>query len=65
MEDGNYPLSGLPDVASKRLAFGKRLRCKVSQEGVVVMGVKYQSPELGMYFMGKESKLVDVRWDPE
>jgi len=26
---------------------------------------KYQSPELGMYFMGMESKLVDVRWDPE
>jgi putative transposase len=65
VEDGNYPLSGLPDVASKRLAFGKRLKRKVSQEGIVVMGVYYQSPELGMYFMGMDTKIVDVRWDPE
>ncbi|KMK68202.1 Mu transposase C-terminal domain-containing protein [Puniceibacterium sp. IMCC21224] len=65
MDDGNYPLSGLPDVASKRLAFGKRLECKVSLAGIVVMGIQYQSPELGMYFMGMETKLVDVRWDPE
>ncbi len=65
MEDGNYPLSGLPDLDTKRLAFGKRLECKVAQEGIVVMGVRYQSPELGMYFMGTERRLVDVRWDPE
>ncbi|SFF21277.1 putative transposase [Sulfitobacter brevis] len=65
MEDGNYPLSGLPDVATKRLAFGKRIECTVSQQGIVVMGVRYHSPELGMYFMGLGSKRVDVRWDPE
>lgn len=65
MEDGNYPLSGLPVIASKCLAFGKRLEWKVSQEGIVVMGVKYQSPELGMYLMGMNPKTVDVRWDPE
>ena len=65
MEDGNYPLSGLPDVATKRLAFGKRIECTVSQQGIVVMGVRYHNPELGMYFMGMGSKRVDVRWDPE
>ena len=65
MEAGNYPLSGLPDVDAKRLAFGKRLERKVSQQGIVIMGVQYQSPELGMYFMGMEPKRVDVRWDPE
>ncbi|MCF3595751.1 DDE-type integrase/transposase/recombinase [Rhodobacteraceae bacterium LMO-12] len=65
MEDGNYPLSGLPDIDSKRLAFGKRLERKVSQEGIVVMGIQYQSPEVGMYFMGMNPKMVDIRWDPE
>lgn len=65
MEEGNYPLNSLPDTATKRLAFGKRLQCKVSQEGVNVMGIKYQSPELGMYFTGMDPKKVDVRWDPE
>jgi len=65
MEDGNFPLSALPDGASKRLAFGKRFERKVSQEGVVLMGVRYQSPELAMYFMGVQPKLVNIRWDPE
>ncbi|MEI4263341.1 Mu transposase C-terminal domain-containing protein [Roseovarius sp. D0-M9] len=63
MEDGNYPVSGLPDTASKRLAFGQRFERKVSQEGIVMMGIRYHSPELGMYFMGPAPKLVDVRWD--
>lgn len=65
MEDGNYPVSALPHKDSKRLAFGKRFQRKVSQAGIVVMGISYQSPELGLYFMGFEPKMVDVRWDPE
>ncbi|MDF1774246.1 MAG: DDE-type integrase/transposase/recombinase [Pseudophaeobacter sp. bin_em_oilr2.035] len=65
MEDGNFPLSALPDSAAKRLAFGKRFERKVSQEGVVLMGVRYQSPELAMYFLGRQPKLVNIRWDPE
>jgi len=65
MDDGNYPVSGLPDNATKRLAFGKRDQRKVSQGGIVMMGIHCQSPEPGMYFMGLEPRMLDVRWDGE
>jgi len=29
------------------------------------MGIQYQSPEVGTYFMGMNPKMVDIRWDPE
>lgn len=63
MESGNYPLRGLPDTRSKRLAFGNQLKRTVSREGITVMGVRYHSDDLGLFYLQPGSKQVEVRWD--
>jgi putative transposase len=63
MESGNYPLRGLPDNRSKRLAFGNRLQRTVSREGITVMGVRYHSDDLRRFYTHPGSKRVEVRWD--
>ncbi|MHA7849531.1 transposase [Roseovarius sp.] len=63
MESGNYPLRSLPDTRSKRLAFGNQLKRMVSREGITVMGVRYHSEDLALFFTQPGSKQVEVRWD--
>jgi len=63
MESGNYPLRALPDVRSKRLAFGSQLPRTVTREGITVMGVRYHSEDLALFYMQPGSNRVDVRWD--
>ena len=63
MESGNYPLRALPDARSKRLAFGNQFNCTVTREGITVMGVRYHSEDLALFYMQPGSKQVDVRWD--
>lgn len=63
MESGNYPLRALPDVRSKRLAFGSQLPRTVTREGITMMGVRYHSEDLALFYMQPGSKRVEVRWD--
>jgi putative transposase len=63
MESGNYPLRSLPDTRSKRLAFGNQLKRNVKREGITVMGVRYHSEDLALFFTQPGSKQVEVRWD--
>lgn len=65
MDSGNYPVSALSDSEQKRLAFGKQLDRKLSPEGVVVMGIRYHSAEVGHTFIEEGRLLVGVRWDQE
>jgi putative transposase len=63
MESGNYPLRALPDGRSKRLAFGAQFKRAVKREGITVMGIRYHSEDLALFYMQPGSKQVDVRWD--
>ena len=65
MESGNYPLRALPDTRSKRLAFGKRLTRSVERTGITIMGIRYHSQDLAVWFLQPGPKRVDVRWDAE
>ncbi|WP_172982818.1 Mu transposase C-terminal domain-containing protein [Roseovarius bejariae] len=63
MESGNYPLRALPDARSKRLAFGNQVKRTVTREGITVMGIRYHSEDLALFYMQPGSKQVDVSWD--
>ncbi|SFQ23536.1 Mu transposase C-terminal domain-containing protein [Tranquillimonas alkanivorans] len=65
MNEGNFPVRALPDLRSRRLAFGMEVTRKVSKAGIVVMGVHYQSDDLISFWLMPGSKTVKVRWDPE
>lgn len=65
ISSGNYPLRALPDTRSKRLAFGLRDKRKISESGIVVMGIKYHHRDLAARFIQSGPTVVDIRWDAE
>lgn len=60
---GNYPLRALPDRHHQRLAFGARLQRTLSKEGITVMGIRYNSPELAGLLARSGRQKMDIRWD--
>lgn len=54
-----------PDSDTLRAVFGERLPCKLSREGVSVLGMRYHSEQLAQWMLHREERNVEVRWNPE
>lgn len=60
-----YGVRPRPDLRTQRIAFGVELDRKVNKAGITVLGVAYNSEELGQYFRKYGVQSLKVRWLPE
>ena len=65
LEDGNYPLMPAPSQRRKRIAFGLPLERVLQKDGIRVLNVQYQSPDLGKHYLDNGTVPLNVRWFEE
>lgn len=53
------------DVKSRRVAFGTRMSCKASKDGITILGIRYQSQDLARRMLRRRNRDVNVRWYSE
>jgi putative transposase len=62
MKDGNYALKASPSVRNDRLAFGVTVERQVDKYGVTVLGVRYHSETLSIWYNKLGKRALNVRW---
>lgn len=59
---GFYGVTPPPDMRKRRIVFGTTLSRKVTNTGIQVMGIRYHSDQLAMWFLSAIDRTVPVRW---
>lgn len=59
---GEFGVRPGPDIRSRRLAFGVELERKLSREGILILGVHYNSDALVHAFMHSPKRVLKCRW---
>ncbi|MEP3688194.1 MAG: integrase [Sulfitobacter dubius] len=65
LEEGNHPLMPAPSQRRKRIAFGLPLKRVLQKNGIRVLNVLYQTPELAKHYLDKGNIPLNIRWFDE
>jgi putative transposase len=60
-----YGVTPAPDLRTRRLVFGTKLKRKVGKHGIRVLNVNYHHPSIAEWLLHNEDREVNVRWYPD
>jgi putative transposase len=59
-----YGVAPPPDLRTRRLVFGTRLKRKVGKHGIRVLNINYHHPSIAEWLLHNEDREVNIRWYP-
>jgi putative transposase len=60
-----YGVTPPPDLRTRRLVFGTKLKRKVGKHGIRVLNINYHHPSIAEWLLHNEDREVNVRWYPD
>lgn len=60
-----YGVAPPPDLRTRRLVFGTKLKRKVGKHGICVLNINYHHPSIAEWLLRNEDREVNIRWYPD
>jgi len=60
-----WGVTPIPATRRRRLVFGTARECTIQNDGITVLGIRYQTEQLARWSIHAREKRVEVRWYPE